>query len=76
MMASSCGTEAALHATRILEAWQRSPGYHLGDTAFDEERRDVLAGVMEAMQSPEPDADRDAACCYLLRHLAASASRS
>ena len=38
--------------------------------SLDEERREVFDSVLQAMRIPEPDADRRAACAYLLRHLA------
>jgi len=39
-------------------------------TTLDEERREVFDSVLQAMRLREPDADRMAACAYLLRHLA------
>ncbi|HYW42870.1 MAG TPA: hypothetical protein VE959_08440 [Bryobacteraceae bacterium] len=36
---------------------------------FDEERREMLESVLEAMAGPQSDADRSVACRYLLRHL-------
>ena len=39
-------------------------------TSLDEERREVFDSVLQAVQIREPDADRMAACAYLLRHLA------
>jgi hypothetical protein len=38
---------------------------------LEEERREVLESVLQAMATAEPDPDRTAACRYLLRHLAA-----
>jgi hypothetical protein len=38
-------------------------------STFEEERREVLAGIMES-QILGPDADREAACLRLLEHLA------
>ena len=35
-----------------------------------EERRELFESVIQARESPECDADRLAACDYLLRHLA------
>ncbi len=45
-------------------AW--TPGY----SALSEELAEVLDSVAEAVGRPEPDADRAAACAFLLRHLA------
>jgi len=39
-------------------------------TSLEEERREVLDSVLQAMRVPIPDAGRMAACAYLLRHLA------
>lgn len=39
------------------------------DTTLDEERREVVAGVLEALAGNSPDPDEMAACGYLLRHL-------
>ena len=38
-------------------------------TTLDEERREVVAGVLEALAGNSPDPDEMAACSYLLRHL-------
>ena len=40
---------------------------------LDEERRELFDSVLQAMRIQEPDADRMAACAYLLRHLARTA---
>ena len=37
---------------------------------LDEERREVFESVLESLRAGSPDADRMAACSYLLRHLA------
>jgi hypothetical protein len=50
------------------------PGRLIGSRSraatWDEERREVFDSVLQAMRLREPDADRMAACAYLLRHLA------
>jgi hypothetical protein len=38
-------------------------------STFEEERREALAGVFEAMAEQSPDPDRAAACRRLLHHL-------
>ena len=67
------GAQAAFHAMRILERWKITPD-HPGrlnrEPPWDEERREVLESVLQAMATTEPDPDRTAACRYLLRHLA------
>lgn len=45
-------------------------------TTLEEERREVLESILDGMQIAEPDADRTAACSYLLRHLASTESRA
>ena len=44
-------------------------------TTLEEERREVFDGVLDSMRIQEPDADRVAACAFLLRHLAYTQSR-
>jgi len=39
-------------------------------TTLHEERREVFESVLQSLRIREPDADRVAACFYLLRHLA------
>jgi len=36
---------------------------------FDEERKEVLESILDALAIPEPDPDRAAVCHLLLRHL-------
>jgi hypothetical protein len=36
---------------------------------WEQERNEVLEGVLDALRMPEPDADRAAVCLTLLRHL-------
>jgi predicted ATPase len=52
----------------LVGGWPRS-------ATLDEERREVVDGVRHAMRIHEPDADRVAACAYLLRHLARTEHR-
>lgn len=40
-----------------------------------EERREVFDSVFESLSTRKPDADRTAACSYLLRHLAQTEPR-
>jgi hypothetical protein len=44
-------------------------------TTLDEERREVFDAVLQAMRNPPSDADRTAACAWLLLHLARTARR-
>jgi hypothetical protein len=46
------------------------PGSRSRAATWDQERREVFDSVLQAMRIREPDADRMAACAYLLRHLA------
>jgi hypothetical protein len=63
---------AASHQT----AAEYSFGGRFSATAtLDEERREVFEGVLESLRIQEPDADRIAACSYLLRHLARTKPR-
>ena len=39
-------------------------------STFEEERRELLASIFQAIALRPPDADRTAACARLLRHLA------
>ncbi len=43
---------------------------------LEEERREVLASVVEALCAHAPDPDEMAACAYLVRHLAAPGRRT
>jgi hypothetical protein len=76
-MASFRGTEAALQAIAPLGgrldpekypigAWRAAPRAAF---TFEEERSEMLEGVLEAMAGPPADAERAVACRYLLRHL-------
>jgi hypothetical protein len=38
-------------------------------STFEQERREVLESVLEALAEERPDPGRSAACSYLLRHL-------
>ena len=40
-------------------------------STWAEERQEVWQSIIEAMRSPDVDADRASACCYLLRHILA-----
>lgn len=40
-------------------------------STWGEERQEVWQSVIEAMRSPDLDADRASACRYLLRHIVA-----
>ena len=64
----------------ITETSMHQAKYLLGDiaprpTSLEEERREVFEGVLHSMRIQEPDADRVAACAFLLRHLAHTESR-
>lgn len=39
--------------------------------SFEEERREVLDSVLEALRGSNPDPEEMAACAYLMRHLSA-----
>jgi hypothetical protein len=72
-MTSFSGAESAFYAMRIVERWEKTPDHPLWlrrESPLEEERREVLESVLQAMATAEPDPDRTAACCYLLRHLA------
>jgi hypothetical protein len=43
--------------------------------SFEEERREVLDCVFEALRSHQPDPDEMAACGYLVRHLSGDKTR-
>ncbi len=51
------------------------PGARPGVTSFEEERREVLDSVLDAMARNKPDADEMAACRHLLKRLAETAGR-
>ena len=53
----------------------RLPGSRWRAATWDEERREVFDSVLQAVRIQEPDADRMAACAYLLRHLARTENR-
>ena len=40
--------------------------------SFEEERREVLDSVLEALRGSNPDPEEMAACAYLMRHLSAA----
>lgn len=49
------------------------PGAGPKYTSFDEERREIVAGVLSALAGNPPDPDEMAACSYLLKHLSRTA---
>ena len=51
------------------------PGAVPADTSLEEERREVLESVLEAVSRNPPDADEMAACRHLLMRLAETAGR-
>jgi hypothetical protein len=60
---------------QTLARWEKLPdhAWRLNrGSPWEEERREVLDSVLQAMAATKPDPDRTAACRYLLRHLAAS----
>jgi hypothetical protein len=71
------GPEGHSRATRIPECKGRTSKYPARDTrrpapglsTFEEERREVLASVLDSLATEAPDPDRTAACLHLLRHL-------
>jgi hypothetical protein len=63
-MTSAETARSANHATTA----PHPPGRRAA--TWDEERREVFDSVLQALRLREPDADRMAACAYLLRHLA------
>ena len=58
-----------LKSRKDLEANFGTGPDHLGWASFEEERREVLESVLEALAEPGVDADRLAACAGLLRGL-------
>jgi hypothetical protein len=42
-------------------------------STLDEERREIVAAVLETLAGTSPDPDEMAACSYLLRHLSEAA---
>ena len=75
-MASSRRAASRLQHMRVIELWNRpvyifggSDGPEPSRSTLDEERCEVLQSVWDAMRTAQPDADRTAACSYLLRHL-------
>ena len=44
-------------------------------SALDQERNEVYESVIEAALRPDCDIDREAACAFLLRHLASTAKK-
>ena len=76
-MATLTGIEEALQAMQILEKWRdgiEDPfrGRLSGPwrTTWEEERRELLEGVLEFLAEGGGNPDRVAACEQLLRHLA------
>jgi hypothetical protein len=51
------------------------PGAHPASASLDEERREVLDSVLEALASNPPDPDELAACRHLLKRLTDTAGR-
>jgi hypothetical protein len=51
------------------------PGARPANTSLEEERREVLDSVLDAMAGNPPDADEMAACRHLLKRLAETAGR-
>jgi hypothetical protein len=62
-------------ATSMYQAEYLFDNKALLATTLEEERREVFDGVLDSMRIQEPDADRVAACAFLLRHLAYTQSR-
>ena len=55
---------------------QRSgPGACPANTSFEEERREVLDSVLDALAGNAPDPDQMAACRHLLKRLGETAAR-
>jgi hypothetical protein len=52
---------------------RRPPGRE--PTSLEEERRELLDSLLQALKTAEPDADRMAVCSGLLRHLAKAGRR-
>jgi hypothetical protein len=51
------------------------PAARLANTSLEEERREVLDSVLDAMAGNPPDPDEMAACRHLLKRLAETAGR-
>jgi hypothetical protein len=51
------------------------PGASPANTSLDEERREVLDSVLDALAANPPDPDQLAACRHLLRRLAETTGR-
>ena len=49
------------------------PGAHTANTSLEEERREILNSVLDALAGNPPDPDRMAACHHLLKRLAETA---
>ena len=45
-------------------------GRSVRTASLEQERRELFESVLQSLRVPQPDADRLAACGYLLRHLA------
>jgi hypothetical protein len=63
---------------QILARWEKTPDHPWRlnrGSPWEDERREVLESVLQAMATTEPDPHRTAACRYLLRHLALSYTR-
>ncbi|MGA2724581.1 MAG: hypothetical protein ABSG79_19505 [Bryobacteraceae bacterium] len=63
---------------RTLARWEKTPDHPWQlnrGSPLEEERREALESVIQAMATTEPDPDRTAACRYLLRHLALGSAR-
>ena len=60
-----------LKSHKGLEANFGTGPVHFGPVSVEEERREVLESVVEALTGPDLDADRLAACASLLRGLMA-----
>ena len=58
-----------LHGVPVSGTGHPGPRTNL---SFEQERREVLESVMEALCSAVPDSDEMAACSSLLKHLAAT----
>lgn len=66
---SSLATQTGMHQAQYLfdnKALRAS---------LEEERREVFDSVLHSLRIQEPDADRAAACAFLLRHLGHTQSR-
>jgi hypothetical protein len=79
-MASFIGPEGlgpVSRECRIADCNRRTSHYLLREThqrmpalsTFGEERREVLASVLDSLATQTPDPDHTAACLHLLRHL-------